>query len=325
MRCENAIDLFSPRYNLTLTNGTPRGRMSKQNTFDFKAKFHFARKLIRHRIQRQPRVCPYCGPASSMKLICRKKLIMDILQCETCHLIVRWPADTTEEHDLYYQTDYAVDAPQVVLPSPEELRPLMERNFSGTYLDINDKARALKALRSSGRVLDFGCSWGYGTFQLRQNGFDAMGFEISKRRAEYGRNNLGQTVIDSVEELQALGPGSFQVIFSNHVIEHLPDIRNSLSLMAGLLSKGGFLFHVLPNFTGTMAKAGYWLKWIGEEHPIAPTIDFFAYAIPRAGLENPIFGSSPFDANLVAAITNKPGGMLSTDGDELLLIAHKPA
>jgi len=299
--------------------------MSKQNSFDFKAKLRFARKLIRRRIQRQPRTCPYCGSASTMKLIRHKKLIMDILQCETCHLIVRWPADTPEEHDLYYQTDYAVDAPQVILPSREELKVFMDSNFSGTFLDINDRARVLKAMRPSGRVLDFGCSWGYGTYQLRQYGFEAIGFEISKRRAEYGRNNLGQTVIDSVEELRALEPGSFQVIFSNHVIEHLPDIRSSLSLMAGLLSKGGFLFHVLPNFTGKKAKAGYWLKWIGEEHPIAPTIDFFTYAIPRTGLQSPVFGSSPFDENLIAALTNSPGGTLSTEGEELLVIAHKPA
>jgi 2-polyprenyl-3-methyl-5-hydroxy-6-metoxy-1,4-benzoquinol methylase len=299
--------------------------MSKQNTFDFKAKFRFARKLIRHRIQRQPRVCPYCGPGSTMKLIRHKKVIMDIIQCETCHLIVRWPADTPEEHDLYYQTDYAIDAPQVMLPSRDELRVLMETNFSGTHLDINDKARVLKALCPSGRILDFGSSWGYGTYQLRQHGFDAMGFEISKRRAAYGRNNLGQRVIDSVEELQALAPGSFQVIFSNHVVEHLPDIRSSLSLMARLLSKDGFLFHALPNFTGNKAKAGFWLKWIGEEHPIAPTIDFFKYAIPGAGLQAPVFGSSPFDENLIAALTNTTDGMLSTDGDELLVMAHRPA
>src|SRR5882672_7799085 len=258
--------------------------MSKENAFDIRAKFRFVRRLLRHRIQRQPRICPYCGPASTMKLIRHKKLIMDILRCETCHLIVRWPADTPEEHDLYYQTDYAVDAPQVILPSRDELRVLLESNFRGTHLDTNDRARVLKALCPSGRVLDFGCSWAYGTYQLRQHGFDAVGFEISKRRAEYGRNNLGQTVIESVEELRALAPSSFQVIFSNHVVEHLPDIRSSLSLMAGLLSKGGFLFLALPNFTGSKAKSGFWLKWIGEEHPIAPTIDFFAYAIPRAGL-----------------------------------------
>jgi hypothetical protein len=95
--------------------------------------------------------------------------------------------------------------------------------------------------------------------------------------------------------------------------------------MARLLSKDGFLFHVLPNFTGKKAKSGFWLKWIGEEHPIAPTVDFFKHAIPGAGLQAPVFGSSPFDENLIAALVNTPGGMPSTDGDELLVMAHRPA
>jgi len=299
--------------------------MSKENIFDFKAKFRFARKLIRHRLQRQPRVCPYCGPSSSLRLIRRKKLIMDILQCETCHLIIRWPTDTPQEHDLYYQQEFAEDSPQVILPTPKELRVLVQNNFLGSPLDINHKIRVLKALRPAGRVLDFGCSWAYGTYQLQRHGFDATGFEISRPRADYGRTNLGQKVIDSFEELNALQPESFHIIFTNHVVEHLPDIRKSLSQLAGLLSKGGFVFHVLPNFTGKRAKSGFWLKWIGEDHPIAPTIDFFEYAIPRSGLLSPVFGSSPFDESLMAALTGQPGAMLSTDGDELLVYAHKAA
>jgi len=297
--------------------------MSKENVFDFKAKFRFARKLIRHRLERQPRVCPYCGPSSTLRLIRRKKLIMDILQCETCHLIIRWPADTPEEHEVYYQHEFAEDSPQVIMPTSEELRILVETNFLGSPLDINHKVRVLKALRPAGRVLDFGCSWAYGTYQLQQHGFDAVGFEISKPRADYGRTNLGQKVIDSFEELNAVPPGSYDVIFTNHVIEHLPDIRNSLCLLRGLLSKSGFVFHVLPNFTGKRARSGYWLKWIGEDHPIAPTIDFFRYAVPRSGLQTPVFGSSPFDESLIAALRAEAGTTLSTEGDELLVYAHQ--
>jgi 2-polyprenyl-3-methyl-5-hydroxy-6-metoxy-1,4-benzoquinol methylase len=226
---------------------------------------------------------------------------------------------------MYYQQEFAQDSPQVILPTPEELRALVQCDFLGSPLDINHKIRVLKALRPAGRVLDFGCSWAYGTYQFQRHGFDATGFEISKPRADYGRKNLGQNVIDSFEELNALPPESFHIIFTNHVVEHLPDIRSSLSLLAGLLSRGGFAFHVLPNFTGKRAKSGLWLKWIGEDHPIAPTIDFFGYAIPRSGLLSPVFGSSPFDENLIAALTGQPGAMLSTDGDELLVYAHKAA
>ncbi len=293
-------------------------------SFYITSKFRFAKRMIRHRLEKQPRSCPYCGPSSAVRLVRRKKFIMDILECGTCRLIFRWPVDTPQEHDVHYHDEFAVDAPQIALPGPEELRSLMQSNFAGSALDLNAKIRVLKALRETGRVLDFGCSWGYGTFQLRQHGYDAMGFEISKPRADYARKELSLVVIDSLDELNSLPASSFNIIFSNHVLEHILPIGDALVSLTRLLTKDGIAFHVLPNFTGRSARTGMWLKWIGEDHPIAPTIEFFEGAFPRAGLQ-PQFGSSPFDEN---TITSPPGASektLAVDGDELLVVARKIA
>ena len=118
--------------------------MSRENSFDVKAKLRYVRRLLRHRWQGQPRVCPYCGPSSIVTLVRRKKLIAEILQCQTCHLWFRWPADTSTEHDTYYQEEFAGDSPQVVLPDADELRSLTSANFSGSPLDINNKIRVLQ-------------------------------------------------------------------------------------------------------------------------------------------------------------------------------------
>lgn len=299
------------------------GAMSRENSFDVKAKVRYVRRMLRHRWQQQPRVCPYCGPSSIVKLVRRKKLIVDILLCQTCHLWFRWPTDSPQEHDTYYQEEFAGDSPQVILPGSNELRSLLEKNFSGSPLDINNKVRVLEALRPGSRVLDFGSSWGYGTYQLKQHGFDALGFEISKPRAEYGRSKLGLSIMDTFEELEKFPPKSFDIIFSNHVVEHLPDIESVFALLARLLKDDGFVFHVLPNFMGEKARSGYWVKWIGEDHPIAPAMPFFDFAMPRAGMAKPIFGSNPFDERMVAALASGPGADLSTEGDELLVYARK--
>lgn len=174
-------------------------------------------------------------------------------------------------------------------------------------------------------MLDFGCSWGYGTCQLRQQGFDAVGFEISRPRAEYGRAKLGLNIIDTSDELAKLPEGSFDIVFSNHVVEHLPDIGAMFATLTRLLKQNGFVFHVLPNFMGRKARAGYWVKWIGEDHPIAPAMPFFDFAIPRAGLTKPVFGSNPFDDRMAQALNGHPGASLSTEGDELLVFARKSA
>lgn len=297
--------------------------MSRENSFDVRAKLHYVRRLLRHRWEGQPRICPYCGPSSIVALVRRKKLIAEILRCQTCHLWFRWPADSSSEHDEYYQEEFAGDSPQVRLPSEAELESQTAKSFSGSPLDIGGKVQVLRALRPGARVLDFGCSWGYGTFQLRREGLEAVGFEISRPRAEYGRTKMGLKIIDTIEELEAMPQGSFDVVFSNHVVEHLPNIASIFPTLTKLLKRNGFVFHVLPNFMGEKARSGYWVKWIGEDHPIAPAMPFFEFAIPRAGLGKPIFGSSPFDERMAKALTNPIPSPLSTDGDELLVFAHR--
>ncbi|HKT47561.1 MAG TPA: class I SAM-dependent methyltransferase [Candidatus Acidoferrales bacterium] len=281
-------------------------------------KFRYSKRMLRHRLRGQPRVCPYCGPGSEIKRLRRKKLLVDILQCEGCKLIFRWPADTPEELDRHYDNEYAEAAPQVRLPGAEELKRLLEEEFRPLFADVSHKVKVLKSLRDGGKALDFGCSWGYATSLLRKYGFDATGFEVSNRRANYARERLGLTVVNSPEELEGMPSRSFDVIYSNHVLEHVPSIRNALSLFSRLLKDDGIGFHILPNFTGKTARSGAWLAWIGEDHPIAPTAEFFKHALPEASFRKFQFLSSPFSESLGADLA--AGKTSDLEGDELLVL-----
>jgi SAM-dependent methyltransferase len=279
--------------------------------------------MIRHRLNGQPRDCPCCGTSSSVSRIQRKKIFVDILRCGKCRLIFRWPTDTPEELSKHYDSEYAEEAPQVQLPQPQELQKLMDSDFTSMFGDLKDKFTVLKAMKPTGRVLDYGCSWGYATYLLRKIGYDAVGFEVSKPRAEYGRKNLGVTVINSLAELEALPSNSFDIVYSNHVLEHVPSICKTLALFGRLLGNDGLAFQIVPNFTGSAARSGRFLEWIGEDHPIAPTVDFFQLALPAAGLEPPSFASSPFDEKVVVGMTGRSEHPMQLDGDELLVVSQK--
>src|SRR5579872_7312550 len=190
------------------------------------SKMRFLSRVLWHRVRRQPRVCPYCGPGTRLQRLRRKKFVLDIMKCESCELIFRWPMESEDEADAYYQSEYGPAFPQVRLPDGARLRELMAENFAGSDLDLNAKIRVLKALRPEGRVLDYGASWGYGTCQLRKHGYDASGFEISRPRARFAREGIGLKMFDNLDEVAALPDGSFDVIFSNHVVEHLPRPRD---------------------------------------------------------------------------------------------------
>jgi 2-polyprenyl-3-methyl-5-hydroxy-6-metoxy-1,4-benzoquinol methylase len=280
---------------------------------------------MRHRVTGQSCYCPYCGPDAPVRLLRRKKVVLNIMKCEVCDLIFRWPMDTEEEAETYYQKQFfSVNyPPQRRAPYDAELPELKARNFAGSVVDANAKIQVLRALRPGGRVLDYGCSWGFATYQLGQHGFDATGFEISRPRAQYAREKIGVKALGSFTELRALPEGSFDIIFSNHVIEHLTKVGETFDLMYRLLAPEGMMFHVLPNFTGKVAREGMWIMWIGEEHPIAPTMDFFRRNLPKHGFRQVDFGSSPFDEHLSAALLSGDNSTTFKDGDELLVVAYK--
>jgi 2-polyprenyl-3-methyl-5-hydroxy-6-metoxy-1,4-benzoquinol methylase len=289
-----------------------------------RSKLRFAKRMLLHRMRRQPRVCPYCGPSSPVSRMMRKKLIMDILQCARCHLIFRWPLDTDEELDTHYETHFAEEAPQVRLPAPSELEALIKDDFASLFgPDLAHKISILRAVRRQGRVLDYGCSWGYTPYLMRKNGYEATGFEVSKSRADYARNSLGLAVIDSLAALDSVPAGSFDVVFSNNVLEHLPSIGHALASCARLLTDDGIALHVLPNFSGKARRTGEWLQWIGEDHPVAPTMQFFETALPAAGLRRFKFATSPFDEEAIATVKDRSKPSSQLDGDELLIVAQK--
>jgi 2-polyprenyl-3-methyl-5-hydroxy-6-metoxy-1,4-benzoquinol methylase len=287
-------------------------------------KVRLATRMLWQRVQGQPRICPYCGPGTTVRLVARKKFVMDIVECAKCELIFRWPADTEEYLNAHYQDDYEAEAPQVRLPDPRDLPTLKAERFVSLFgPDLNFKMGLIKAIRPAGRILDYGCSWGYATYLMGKDGYSAVGFDISKPRAGYAREHLGVPVIDSLDALAAEPNESFDIIYSNNVLEHLPTIGLVLASCGRLLKPDGIAIHLLPNYSGKARRTGEWLNWIGEDHPIAPTIEFFRNALPAAGLSRFAFATTPLDTEAIAAVTGRSGEAAQLEGDELLVVAQK--
>lgn len=278
--------------------------------------------MIRHRLARRAPACPYCKETGRLKRIARKKLVLDVLQCEQCLLMFRWPMETPEEFHSFYQQEYS-EGVITELPRPDELARLCAARFRGSELDLSGKILMLRALEPAGRVLDYGCSWGYGVHQLREAGFDAVGYEVSGPRAAYGRAGLRVEILETPRELDSLPAGSFDVLLSNHVVEHLPALGRAFDEFGRLLRSGGLLFLVLPNFNGAAARSGNFLRWIGEAHPIAPTREFFLRNLSAHGFENVRCASGPFTEAAVEHVSKGRYEALETEGDELLVLARK--
>jgi len=286
------------------------------------SKVSFFSRVVRHRLEGQPRRCPNCGETAGLRSLGRKKIVVEVIHCENCLLIFRWPLETPEEARSYYQSEYSEGA-ITALPEDPELAVQISGGFRGTSLDLSAKIELLKICGGAGRVLDYGCSWGYGVYQLARAGLDATGFEIARSRARFGREWLGVRILDAPGDLARLPQASFDALFSNHVVEHLLQLNDAFTEFARLLRPGGLAFIVLPNFTGRVARQGRFWNWIGAAHPLAPTCEFFARNLPPAGFAAPLFASCPFDEALRERFRRGQADDLQLEGDELLVVTTR--
>jgi SAM-dependent methyltransferase len=92
----------------------------------------------------------------------------------------------------------------------------------------------------SRKVLEFGCGLGQNIYWLSERGASVKGYDISKFALDFCRKKG----LDATDKLGKLG--KFDIIFSRHVLEHLPNPLESLKEMGDKLEKEGTLILVLP-------------------------------------------------------------------------------
>ncbi|HYW73832.1 MAG TPA: class I SAM-dependent methyltransferase [Pyrinomonadaceae bacterium] len=165
-------------------------------------------------------------------------------RCRKCSLQFRTPTTSEKENYSFYQRDYSQGF-TTELPTPEELDGLKRNQFQGSERDYSPALRILRALgcQPGERLLDYGCSWGYGSWQLAQAGYQVAGLEISVPRCEYAKQNLSVDAYDDPKKLE----GPFDIFFSSHVIEHLPSPLEFLEFADSIVRPGGWIVILAPN------------------------------------------------------------------------------
>jgi SAM-dependent methyltransferase len=98
-------------------------------------------------------------------------------------------------------------------------------------------------IRKTDSVLDFGCSNGGILKYARLAAGKAEGLEVNEYAANLARG-LGFTVYPDLVSLPS-GP-EFDVIYSNHVLEHVRDVAMTLERLRVSLKQGGLILLKLP-------------------------------------------------------------------------------
>ena len=99
-------------------------------------------------------------------------------------------------------------------------------------------------------VLDAGCGEGYGSYLLAESGMHVVGIDVSPEainhaKEKYIRDNLEYRVMD-VSNMN-FADGTFDVVVSFQVIEHMHDFEAFLKEIKRILKIGGLAFISTPN------------------------------------------------------------------------------
>ena len=291
---------------------------------------YFASSLIK-RIHGGRTACPNCG-SSRHEIVDRKYVVTDLRRCGDCKLQFRAPTRSAEDESKFYQRAYR-QGTTTDMPDDTALQRMKDSGFTGAIQlnepNINYDAY-IGALRALGlapgaRIFDFGCSWGYGSWQLAKAGYDVTAYEISAPRAAFARDKLGVTVLAELPRADVPGEfaASFDCFFSSHVIEHVPKPADAVALAAALLKPGGLFVAYTPN--GTAEYRAHdpesWHRLWGKVHPNMIDDEFWRAAL---GGRPCLFGATPVAPCRLEGFAKGriPEASLGMQGYELFCVAR---
>jgi hypothetical protein len=261
--------------------------------------------------------CPCCGSEPSN--VVDQKLFHTLHKCSGCKILFRFPAETSDTMEHFYQENYAEPGLTTLLPSIQELENLKRNSFRGSEKDFTYHISILGALglEPGSSILDYGANWGYLTYLLRQAGYRAEGYEISKHRASYA-GRLGVEIFTEITHIR----NRYDAVYSSHVLEHVSNPLAVLRQQLDWTKDGGLVIAHTPN--GSLARSlanprGFHLSW-GRVHPFLLTDEFIRHNFGT----DPYYISSHDSPETVHRWKRSQKLLGDTSGDGLFFVLTKP-
>ena len=115
---------------------------------------------------------------------------------------------------------------------------------------------------TKGSVLDIGAGTGDFLKTMKDAQWEVSGVEVNAE----ARKKANEKGIELLENLNALENKKFDIVTLWHVLEHLPDIENTIQKIQNLVRKDGLLIIAVPNFKSYDA-AYYKENWAAYDVP----------------------------------------------------------
>jgi SAM-dependent methyltransferase len=196
-------------------------------------------RLLPYRFTGESLPCALCGGRERVVVATRDRELKHLrnVLCLHCGLVFLDPMPTSEEISAFYRDEYRERYHGAARPRPKALL----RDERGAAWRAGLLAPHLSA---GARVLDVGAGTGAFLAAATRSGWQAEGVEPHRGFAAFGREHYGANVHPCNFEDAPLTQGSYDLVTSSHVFEHLRTPQEACARVHALLKQGG-LFHLL--------------------------------------------------------------------------------
>lgn len=112
----------------------------------------------------------------------------------------------------------------------------------------------LSQYKTTGHLLDIGCSYGFYLKIFKEFGYITEGIDISKKAVNYALKKYNLRVYKKDFRTFRFSKKRYDIITLFDILEHLPNPRKTLSKINKLLKKNGIIIIQTPNIRSIIAK-----------------------------------------------------------------------
>ena len=203
------------------------------------------------------RSCPICGQEDVEEWLRApdrfhgRKQEYVLLRCRSCSVVWLWNPPRPSEMHLHYTAEYDRLISAAGENSPQRWR---------------DRKAALAPHKSSGALLDLGCSSGAFLQSMTGQAWELYGIEMSEDSAKQAASKSGAEVFVGDILDARFEPSSFDVVTCFDVFEHLYEPLRVIRKVAEWLKPGGIFYVLVPNVDSAEGRV-FGSYWHGLELP----------------------------------------------------------
>jgi SAM-dependent methyltransferase len=223
-----------------------------------------------------------------------------IVKCDSCGFVCT-QFETNRDLGYFY------DSPEYISHTNSD---------SGFFNSIYQKVRSytlgkkfnlVNAYGKVDSVFDYGCGTGHFLNYCKSKNLDCFGIEPSDSARAIAMK-AGLNVLSDIDKFQEkVSRETFDVITLWHVLEHVPDLNDTVSFLKSRMHKDSTIFIAVPNHTSLDAKyyKEHWAAYDVPRHLYHFSPDSIRKLMSNHGLE--MVGMKPmwFDAYYVAMLSEK--------------------